>query len=186
MIDKEIFVLWDTEYTAWEGSAERNWNGENEDQEIVQISAIKVSREKLEEVENISLFIKPTIHTELSSYFTNLTGITQKDVEEGVSFEEGLESFKKFIKDLPCYSYGNDESVLRVNYNLHNRTWDLDDSFFDARDIFSKLGVDVDKYSSGTISEAFGEKNKGRNHNALDDSRSMLQALQIAKSRGLF
>ena len=32
------FVLFDTEYTAWEGSHERDWSGEGEHREIIQVS----------------------------------------------------------------------------------------------------------------------------------------------------
>ena len=32
-------VVYDLEYTAWEGSLERNWGGPNEDPEIIQIGA---------------------------------------------------------------------------------------------------------------------------------------------------
>lgn len=40
----ETFIIFDTEYTSWEGSQERNWNGENEFRELVQISAIRVKK----------------------------------------------------------------------------------------------------------------------------------------------
>ena len=38
----EKFIIFDTEYTAWEGSQERNWSGDNEYMELVQIGALKV------------------------------------------------------------------------------------------------------------------------------------------------
>ncbi len=41
MTDKCV-VVYDLEYTAWEGSLERNWSGPNEDPEIVQIGAVKI------------------------------------------------------------------------------------------------------------------------------------------------
>jgi len=36
------FVVFDTEFTAWKGSRERNWSGPNEHREIVQIAAQQV------------------------------------------------------------------------------------------------------------------------------------------------
>ena len=35
------FIVWDTEYTSWEGSRETNWNNETDPKEIVQIGAQK-------------------------------------------------------------------------------------------------------------------------------------------------
>ena len=38
----EKFIIFDTEYTAWEGSQERNWSDDDEYMELVQIGALKV------------------------------------------------------------------------------------------------------------------------------------------------
>jgi hypothetical protein len=38
------FVLFDTEYTAWSGSHERDWSGPGEHRELIQLSAIRVRR----------------------------------------------------------------------------------------------------------------------------------------------
>jgi len=35
-------IIFDTEYTAWEGAKERNWSGSGEHREIVQIAAVKI------------------------------------------------------------------------------------------------------------------------------------------------
>ena len=40
----DTFIIFDTEFTAWEGSQERKWSGENEFRELVQISAIRVKK----------------------------------------------------------------------------------------------------------------------------------------------
>ena len=36
------FVLYDTEYTSWEGSLQRGWSRPDEHRELVQLSAIRV------------------------------------------------------------------------------------------------------------------------------------------------
>ena len=40
----DTFIIFDTEFTAWEGSMERNWSGENEYRELVQISAFRIKK----------------------------------------------------------------------------------------------------------------------------------------------
>ena len=42
----ETFIIFDTEFTAWKGSQERDWSGENEERELVQIGALKVKKLK--------------------------------------------------------------------------------------------------------------------------------------------
>ena len=80
----EKFIIFDTEYTAWEGSQERNWSGVNEYMELVQIGALKVVKTSrtIKIVKKFNIYIKPKKNPELSEYFINLTGITQNMVDK--------------------------------------------------------------------------------------------------------
>ena len=40
------FIIFDTEYTSWEGSLKRNWSNKNEYKELVAIGALHVSIKK--------------------------------------------------------------------------------------------------------------------------------------------
>lgn len=44
MILPDEFIIFDTEYTAWEGSNERNWSEGWEEKELVKIAAMKVKK----------------------------------------------------------------------------------------------------------------------------------------------
>jgi len=106
----EKIIIFDTEYTAWAGSAEYNWSRPNEYREIVQIGAILVDTKQLSEIDNINLFVKPVKNPILSEYFTNLTGIKQKDIDEnGIYFKEATLKFFSWCGSYPIYSYGGDE-----------------------------------------------------------------------------
>ena len=90
------FILYDTEYTSWEGSLQRLWSGEGEKRELVQISAILVKDlRSLNGTEFFSIYTKPIINPILSNYFINLTGIKQSYIDK---FGISLEGFKKFIE----------------------------------------------------------------------------------------
>lgn len=162
-------IIYDTEYTSWEGSLVRNWNGPNEHKEIVKLSAIKINIDKDIGIDDIfDVTCKPQINPILSDYFVNLTNITNSEVtENGITCNEALEKFLNFCKEenklLNCYSYGNNTGndcvVLIENINLYNirnkvlELW-LKTQHFDICDIFSKY-VDTKQYSSGTIYKAF-------------------------------
>ena len=60
---------------------EHNWSRPNEYREIVQIGAILVEVKQFTEIDHINLFVKPNKNPILSEYFTNLTGISQKDID---------------------------------------------------------------------------------------------------------
>ncbi len=177
------FILYDLEYTSWEGSLERLWSGEGEEREIVQISAILVKDLlTLNGTEFFSLYTKPIINPKLSDYFTNLTGIEQYNVDNsGLSISEGLEKFSIFSENKLCLCWGDDMLVVNENIKLHN----LKTKFnilknIDIRDLFNKFGVDTQEYNSGTIENFCKEETiikSGSEHNALSDCISMLAAL---------
>lgn len=173
------FILFDTEYTAWEGSWQRKWGGPGEHQEIVQIGAIKVDGETLTETESIVIFIKPKLNPKLSEYFIALTGITQEILDrEGTDLSSALNQFKKWCGGLPVYSYGGDETVIKGNCVLAGRPYPLlDAQFHDIRDVFKSHGVATEGYMSGALTEVFGKKSSRRGHDGLNDSRTILDGL---------
>ncbi|MBN1778925.1 MAG: exonuclease domain-containing protein [Candidatus Buchananbacteria bacterium] len=183
-LPKQIIIL-DTEYTAWEGSWERDWKLPDEHREIVQVAALKIDTENLRELDSLSIFVRPRIKDQLSDYFINLTAITQDQIDRhGIDFALALEKFQKFIGELNVYSFGGDQKVFKENCELYKIKYPFDDSkFFDMRDYFIARGVDATKYQSGNITEAFGIEPKERGHNALNDCRSIVDGLKLLKNK---
>ena len=153
------FILFDTEYTAWEGSQERNWSYDYEYKELICISALKINNKnnKLNIVDKFNCYIKPTINPLLSDYIINLTGITQNTIDiHGISFKNAIKKFYKFCNTNKIYSYGNDYNEIKINLELNNISslsiyykWEC--KFFDIRTIFELYNINTNKYSSGTI-----------------------------------
>ena len=181
---RETIILLDTEFTAWEGSKERNWSGPQEYREVVQIAAIKVNTKTLEELDSFSLIIQPRINPQLSDYFINLTGITQDKVtSEGIDYKTALDIYRSWTEGIDTYSFGGDESVIKECCELYKTPFLLTNRFFDARDVFEKYGIQAKRYSSGTIIEAFGEEVTRRAHDALNDVRTILDALRLLSAQ---
>lgn len=181
-------VIFDTEYTTWEGAFERNWSGVGEYREIVQIGAIKINTKTLNELDAITIYVKPVKNPELSSYFTSLTGITQKTADSrGLSYRDALKEFANWSDELPLYSWGADREVMQENAKLLEIPFPIGDTRFkDVREIFQKYGIPTDNYMSSTIPTAFGKKPLGYGHDALNDARSIIQGLRLlAEQQGL-
>lgn len=178
-------VLFDLEYTTWEGSMERDWSGDDEFREVVQIGAIKIETEEFTELDSFSLFVKPIKNPILSKYFKDLTGIEQEQVDlEGVKLESMLEDFVKWCGALQIYSFGGDESVLRENVKLLGLNFSLETlNFNDVRELFIKSGVDAKNYMSSTITEAFGVKSPYKGHDALNDVRTTALGLKLLSEK---
>ncbi|OHA19910.1 MAG: hypothetical protein A2836_00100 [Candidatus Taylorbacteria bacterium RIFCSPHIGHO2_01_FULL_45_63] len=177
----EKIILFDLEYTSWEGSMARDWSGEGEYREIVDIGAIRFNTKTGAEESRFQRFVKPKKNPKLSDYFIKLTRITQANVDrKGVSFEQALEEFREWSGNYPIYSFGSDGKTLKENCGLYGVAWPFQDGrFFDVREIFKNAGIVTENYMSSTIIEAFGQKSKHRGHTGLNDVRTIADALRI-------
>ncbi len=178
-LEPEIIVF-DTEYTTWEGAQERRWSGPGEFKEIVQIGAVRIETETFKELDSLLLFIKPVKNPTLSEYFIGLTNISQKDVDEkGITYPDALARFGGWIGSLRCYSFGNDMGVMKSNSELLGISFPFDqDRFHDIRDTFRAYGISTDGYMSSTIIKAFGKETDRHAHDGLSDSRTIVDALR--------
>lgn len=178
-------IIFDTEYTAWEGSQERNWSEEDEYKEIVQIAAIKIIDGKI--VDEFDILIKPKINSYLSDYFTNLTGISNEDLTNSIDFEDGVNKFRKFCGEFDVYAYGSDYNIILDNFKLYNIQSDeilkWKKNNYDIRDYFEEKNIDTSKFSSGTIYQITNKTyDDFFQHNALWDSKSIFYAIKYLES----
>ena len=178
-------ILFDLEYTVWEGSEERSWSGENEFREIVQIGAIKIETETFTELGFFSRFVRPLKNPTLSKYFKDLTGIRQEQIDsEGVKLENMLEGLKSWCGTLPIYVFGRDEEWLKENAKLLNLDFSFESfEFNNIKVVFQKYGINTKGYMSSTITEAFGVKSPYRGHNALNDVRTTALGLKLLSKK---
>lgn len=173
-------VLFDTEYTAWEGSQESGWSRSNEYKEIVQIGGIILETQNFTKVSSFNVYVKPIFNPVLSEYFINLTAITQEVVERrGIDLISAYAQFVDWSVGIDSYSFGHDEKVIIENFDLLNKSTNFQTQrFFNARNLFEENNIDTKNYCSGNIIEYFGKKTTLRAHDALNDSRIMAEALR--------
>ena len=96
MLFENNFVILDLEYTAWEGSIARQWPGKNEHREIIEIGAllVKLIEGKYHIKDIFNELVIPKKNKKLSTYITDLTGITNRNINEsGVLFDSAFYNF---------------------------------------------------------------------------------------------
>ena len=182
--DSIVAVIFDLEFTAWEGSLERDWQGPNEDPEVIQFGAVQIHMAESSWImqQDFVQFVKPHRRSKLSSYIKNLTGITQKTIDEdAVSFPCALQSFFEFVPpNASLCVNGNDWEVLEQNCRINN----VENPFkkqqvIDVRPfIANRLGVDVssDQVHSYRLGNNGNLPNR-KPHDALSDACAIAQAL---------
>lgn len=186
--NKDSIVIYDTEFTTWEGCNENGWLGENQHRELVQVAAQKIDLQNEKVLDSFERLIIPRINRNLSDYFIDLTHINQRDIEEkGVDFEQALEEFLGWSDKSLMFSYGklgglSDEVVIQENIDMYKIDTVLaDERFRNVAEIFVDSGVDISAYNSGKLYQAFGLELDGHEHNAMHDVDSLVQSLFALK-----
>ena len=185
---KGKIVVFDLEYTAWEGSMGRCWSEDWEHREIVQIGAVLVdAAADFEQLDSFNRFIKPTRNPLLSNYFTALTGIDQTTVDnEGSLFAKAFSEFVQFVGDVKIlFANGNDGEVLRENCALnnieyifeHGRVVNIRSKI--ASEVSEKVGQKYDFVDSGNLMNVLGcsTPTDESAHDALADAKKIAFAL---------
>lgn len=185
MRESAPFVIFDTEFTAWEGSMARGWSGVGEHRELVQIGAVRVQYveggARLEETVSLSVLARPRINPTLSEYFVRLTDISNGDLLlAGVESDAAIDRFLAFCAGAAAVvSNGGDENILLETAGLHGLAprWP-DIPFFDMRDAVIRHVGDGVFVSSGDVAEHLGVPLNGQAHDALFDARSLRVGLE--------
>lgn len=169
----------DTEY-AYPGMRSGTPRPTSADQrQIVQIAAIRWDTKTGNEVDHYDVLVHPEYLATLPRFFTELTGITQDQVEAGaISFREALQSFYHFCNNDPVWTFDKDEEVFRQNCAYINIPFPFTVQFTRVKAVLPQWGIDPMAYSSGTLYKAAGLNMNGQVHNALHDVRSMAAAIQ--------
>ena len=176
-------VVFDLEYTTWEGTNARRWSGPGEYFEVVQIGAIILELEpNLTEVAAFEVLTRPEFNPVLSEYFTELTGITNADLDTGaVSFGAGFDQFVQFCAGTnQVLCNGWDYRVLHDNCTWRGVDWPFDaGSFGNLRPMFEKrVGTANNAAWSSKMPESLGLPAPGGAHTGLGDVRAIAIALR--------
>lgn len=182
-------VLFDLEFTAWEGSQERDWSEPWEHREIIQIGAIRVKDDpKLSETDRLLCYVSPTRNGILSDYIIALTGIEQRMLdEEGFGFPEAYDIFMAFCEGAgSILSFSGDPEVLAENCLLNDIPMPDYRRFGNIRPALgTRVGPEFLKASSFQLPDMVGLEPIGQAHDALDDTDAILIALRALRDRGV-
>lgn len=177
----ESLVVYDLEVTSWEGALARRWSGPGEFPEIIQIGAVKLSRDAgWAETESFNPLVRPVRNPVLSDYIIALTGITQSAVDtQGLPFAEALARFARLVGDGKALSNGGDDEMVAENCALHKMVCPIPSPNLVniSRDLSAALGQ-AGHIVSSTLPAVMGVANSGRAHDGLADARAIAAALR--------
>jgi inhibitor of KinA sporulation pathway (predicted exonuclease) len=179
-------IVFDLEFTAWEGSMAHRWSRPGEFAELVQVGAVKLDADSLAVVDTLDVLVRPRVNPRLSEYFTALTGIANADLAaRGVDFADAYEAFLAFADGAVTLAFGTDNLVFADNIRLYG----LGDMtpfppFANLRPWFNANGIETARLHSCDVGPLLGTPFEGRPHNALADSLSLVAGIRTLVARG--
>ena len=177
-------IVFDLEFTAWEGSMRHRWLRPGEYREVVQIGAVKVDAVSLAVLDRFEMLVRPRLNPVLSPYLEKLTGICTEAVRaKGRDFVEAYDAFLAFCGGAVTSAFGRDDLVFEENLRLYGVARPLPE-FRDALPWFGANGLETRGLHSCDIGPKLGVPFEGQTHNALADSLSIAAGMKVLVSRG--
>jgi hypothetical protein len=177
-------VVFDLEFTAWEGSLARGWSRPFELKETVQLGAVKLDARTLKTVGEFEMLVRPRVNPHLSDYLIALTGISNKAMERrGVDFAVAYRAFLDFAGGSATFAFGRDDQIFRDNMRLYGLGMPML-PYTNVIPWFARHGVDLSGKHACDVAAAAGANFDGRPHDALSDAHSVALGIAALIARG--
>ncbi len=140
--------------------------------EVIQIGAVKLDK-NLQPCGSYQVIVKPKFYKKLHRHVSTLTGITQEQMDMGVSLSEAAQRFKKWCgKDFAFLTWGPDDiPMLKENFHAHGIDHSWLDSFYDLQRIYAAQIENSSKQRAlEYVMEYFSIPQNLPAHDALNDA----------------
>ena len=92
--------------------------------EIIQIGAVKLD-EDMKIIDTFNAFVKPVYYTEIGTFVSELTHITNETLENGFTFPDAINKFRAWCpEDCVLLTWSNnDKKMLKQNIRMHGEKY---------------------------------------------------------------
>lgn len=152
--------------------------------ETIEIGAVLVDAETLQPIDEYQTFIRPTLHRRLTSFCTQLTTITQANVDAARTFAEVAPEVTAFARGALFCSWGAyDRNQLEQDARLHRIRCPLGPDHLNLKREFSTaMGRRKPMGNRGAL-RLVGEQATGTHHRGIDDARNIARLLPYVLGR---
>ena len=151
-----------------------------EESEIIEIGAVLVNATTLETVDELQTFVRPVLHPTLSEFCTQLTTITQGQVDAAPRFTEAIDKLREFVRDrdvLFC-SWGDyDRNQFARDARRHGVELPLGTDHWNLKKAFQQAAGDAKRLGNGWALARVGLRPEGTAHRGIDDARNIARLL---------
>ncbi len=148
--------------------------------ETIEIGAVLVETASLAPRGELGVFVRPTLHRVLSAFCTQLTTITQAEVDGAPLFPEALEQLRALVagRDALFCSWGEYDKVqLAQDARLHGVELPFGDRHLNLKRRFSERQGLEKRLGMGQALRHAGLNLEGTHHRGIDDARNIARLL---------
>jgi inhibitor of KinA sporulation pathway (predicted exonuclease) len=168
------YIVYDLEATCWQSEYEAR----GKKQEIIEIGALKIDNEGNID-SRFESFVRPVFHPTLTAFCTDLTSITQVDVNQADKFPIVIEDFQDWIgmnddEEYLLCSWGFfDKSALVKNCKLHKLGGDWAKKHINLKDQYPRIKGLGRSMGLKRAVENEGFDFDGIHHRAISDAENL-------------
>ena len=149
--------------------------------EIIEIGAVMVDGETLSAIDEFQIFIKPVRHPVLTPFCTQLTTITQNQVDQGVSYPEAIAKMQDWLSPYENYIFGSwgeyDRKQFQQDSKFHHIPFPFNCPHRNLKQLFSDNQGLSRKYGMAQALELAQIPLEGTHHRGLDDAKNIAKLL---------
>ena len=144
--------------------------------EIIEIGAVLMDASTLEKVDDLGVFVRPVRHPKLTPFCTELTTITQSDVDGAPIFPEAVRQVERLVGNrrvLFCSwgDYDRNQLAQDAAYHGVDVRWARDHQ--NVKKLFSELLNEPKKFGMDGALQRAGLPLEGTHHRGIDDARNI-------------
>nr|WP_175579216.1 MULTISPECIES: 3'-5' exonuclease KapD [Bacillus] len=176
MVEQKTVLVVDFEFTMPDGK----YHPQNFFPEIIEAGVVKAADETI--IDTFSSYVKPKKFPKLTKRCKSFLGITQEDVESGISFEEFIEKLVSLDGGENCeiITWGNmDMKVLKQNCMLNHIAFPFKGKLRDLAFEYKTFFGDRTLTGLRKAAKEYGSEGAGKHHKALDDAMTTYQLLTL-------
>ena len=173
------FVVLDLEATCWEKGTRPQL------QETIEFGAVRIEGPELSIASEFARFVRPVQEPELSEFCTQLTSITQADVDAAEYFNIVFEEFDAWSAGARIVTWGAYD-VGQLEYDCRRYGMKLPERFRDfinAKKDFAKA-MEMKPCGMSRALELLEIPLAGTHHRGIDDARNIAKIVRVLVERG--
>jgi inhibitor of KinA sporulation pathway (predicted exonuclease) len=153
-----------------------------QDTEIIEVGAVLCDAYTLEPIDELQCFVKPERHPKLTRFCTELTSITQAQVDSGVSLAKALSLLGPWFArgDTLFCSWGEyDKTQFEIEARRNGLRLPFGRDHLNLKRAFSERRGESKQHGMAAALSLAGLPLSGTHHRGIDDARNIAKLLPL-------